>query len=97
MKCTTIKEGVECGFITVAGCSFTGGACHLVVEACEGCDHIVEFPTGLYCSAYANPRAKWANGVCNFATHRRSDNGADASAAQKVNPLKQSKRLARTS
>ncbi len=97
MKCTTIKEDIECGFMTVAGCSFNGGACHPVVEACEGCNHIVEFPSGFYCTTFADPRAKWAYGVCNFATHRKSDNGAGATTAQKVNPLKHSKRMARGS
>lgn len=95
MECTTIKEGIECGFMTVAGCGFNGGACHPVVEACEGCDRIVELPSGLYCQTYADPSAKWAYGMCNFATHVKSDNGSQATGAQKVNPLKQSKRMSR--
>ena len=95
MECSTIKEGVECGFMTVAGCSFNGGTCHPVVEACEGCGHVIEMASDLYCATYADPRAKWAYGACNFATHRKADNGSSLTATQKVNPLKQSKRLAR--
>jgi hypothetical protein len=96
MKCVTIKEDMECGFMTVAGCGFNGGACYPVVEACEGCNRIVELQDGLYCMTYADPSAKWAYGHCNFATHTKSDNGSQATAGQKVNPLKQSKRMARS-
>lgn len=95
MKCTTIKDGIDCGFMTVAGCGFNGGACHPVVEACEGCDHIIELPEGLFCKTYPEPSAKWSYGVCNFATHAKADNGGQATAAQKINPLKASKRGAR--
>lgn len=95
MKCETVKEGMDCSFMTVAGCSFNGGACHPVVEACEGCQHILELPGGVYCRTYADPRAKWAYGLCNFATHVRAKNGSQATSAQKVNPLKLSKRRAK--
>lgn len=89
MLCVTVKEKVECPFMTAAGCSYIGGVCQPVVEACAGCKRIAEFPTGLYCTATPDPAAKWKRGRCNLATHV-----VDAAPVNKskVNPLKASKR-----
>jgi len=37
LVCTTIKEGMECPFMTTSGCSYNGGICHEIVEECNGC------------------------------------------------------------
>ena len=91
MVCTSVKEGLECFFMTKKGCKFNGGTCHIIVEACEGCQKVAEYPTGNYCSVFPDPAAKWHAGNCNMATHLiatiKKENG-------KVNPLKASKRHA---
>jgi hypothetical protein len=91
MVCQTIKTGTECIFMAKNGCTYNGGKCHPVVESCQGCDRIVQYPTGPYCNSYSEPRLKWVNGPCNFATHVKkvqTNNGA----TKKLNPLKASKR-----
>jgi hypothetical protein len=87
MQCTTIKNGVECNFMSARGCSYTSGACNAVVEQCTGCARIVEFPSGKFCATYADPGAKWAFGTCNFATHIEM---AKPQEHKPVNPLKAS-------
>jgi hypothetical protein len=89
MVCTTVKKGVECIFMTKRGCEFNGGTCHPVVDQCHGCQRIVEYPTGRFCMSFPDPAIKWKNGVCNMATHMRSQTTAEN---HKVNPLKASKR-----
>jgi hypothetical protein len=90
MVCQTIKTGTECIFMTKKGCTYNGGKCHPVVEQCQGCERIVEYPTGHYCNSYSEPRLKWLNSSCNFATHiKRAQINNDA---KKLNPLKASKR-----
>ena len=74
------------------GCSFNGGACHQIIEACEGCGYIMEQGDGKYCQLYADPTMKWAMGRCNFATHVKTEVQASA---QRLNPLKASKRSQR--
>jgi hypothetical protein len=91
MICQTIKAGTECIFMKKSGCTYNGGQCHPIVEACQGCDRIVQFPTGSYCNSYCEPRLKWMNGSCNLATHvKKAQNNAGA--VKKLNPLKASKR-----
>lgn len=91
MVCQTVKEGTDCFFMTKKGCEFNGGTCYAIVENCEECDRIKEYPAGKYCSSYPHPEIKWQNGKCNFATHVKEE-------AQKggrtVNALKASKRRA---
>lgn len=91
MTCTTMKEGKSCIFMKKSGCSYNGGQCHLVVEACEGCDHVEVYAAGTFCSIFAEPELRWLSGACNMATHVERDAQDDAS-AKKVNPLKASKR-----
>lgn len=94
MKCTTVKEGMECIFMQPKGCTFNGGACHPVIDKCNGCARIMELPSGNYCQVFPDPAAKWANGnTCSMATHLR--NVSRGSRAHMVNPLKASKRLAK--
>lgn len=92
MRCSTVKEGQDCFFMTKKGCTFNGGTCHIIVEACEGCHKVTEYPTGNYCVVFPDPAAKWRTGACNMASHlqatAKKENG-------KVNPLKASKRAAR--
>ncbi len=92
MVCTTLKEGTECYFMSKKGCQFNGGNCHPIVEQCEGCQKVKEFPTGKFCLSFPEPTIKWRVGTCNMATHlmatKSKGNG-------KLNPLKASKRKAR--
>ncbi len=91
MHCTTIKDGTDCVFMSAAGCSYNGTRCHPVVDHCEGCARIKEYPTGRYCSASPDPPVKWVRGLCNIATHIKKEEKVEA---LKVNPLKASKRAA---
>jgi len=91
MVCQTVKKGTECFFMTKKGCNFNGGTCHPIVEKCEGCDRIIEYPSGKYCSTYPHPEIKWQNGRCNFATHVKD---AAQKGNKKLNALKASKRKA---
>ncbi len=90
MKCTTVRKGEECVFMTPNGCSFNGGCCYEIVEACSGCSRCKEYEGGWYCTVAPDPAAKWKNGSCNLATHVASG-GAEKS--QKINPIKASKRM----
>ena len=89
MVCTTIKEGLECPFMTKKGCSYNGGICHKIVDQCNGCNRGAEFSSGWYCTACPDPSLKWGNGPCNFASHLSA---APAAKKTKINPLKASKR-----
>ncbi len=89
MDCTTVKPGVECAFMTKKGCSFNGGACHQIIEECDGCNRSSDFPGGWYCAACPDPSIKWKTGKCNMATHVKD---ANKTKTFKVNPLKASKR-----
>ena len=89
MVCTTIREGMECPFMTANGCSYNGGICHEIIEQCNGCNRSSEFSSGWFCTACPDPGLKWKVGKCNMATHVSSEsNGSKA----KINPLKASKR-----
>jgi hypothetical protein len=93
MVCASVKQGVECFFMSKNGCQFNGGNCHPIVEACGGCQKVKEFPTGKFCLIFPEPATKWRSGKCNMATHVQSS--APAKEPVKVNPLKASKRAAR--
>ncbi len=92
MLCKTVKEGFECVFMTKKGCNFNGGSCHPIVEKCEGCDRCVEYSSVKYCMMYPDPAGKWAVGGCPSATHIEK---TAEEVAQKINPLKASKRGSR--
>ena len=91
MLCQTVKEGFECVFMSKKGCSFNGGSCHPIIEKCEGCSRIIEYSSVKYCMMYPDPAGKWNVGGCPSATHIKK--GA-METAQKINPLKASKRKA---
>ena len=91
MQCITLKEGVECAFMTNKGCNFNGGRCHTVVDQCEGCSRTLTASEGIFCTVAPSPATKWARGKCNFATHMERK---VAEQNQKLNPLKASKRAA---
>jgi hypothetical protein len=76
--------------MTAAGCSFNGGACYEIVEACSGCGRSVQVESSWYCSAAPDPSVKWKNGKCNLATHVAAES---TEKAQKINPIKASKRM----
>ena len=92
MICATIKEGVECPFMSAKGCSYNGGICHQIVEQCQGCNRGAEFASGWYCTSCPDPSVKWKNGNCNMASHISTANVGEK---VKLNPLKASKRGAR--
>lgn len=89
MICDTIRKGAECGFMSANGCSYNGGACHELVEACQGCGRSSELDSGWYCTACPEPAIKWKNGNCNLATHVTT---TTTTSKTKLNPLKASKR-----
>ncbi|MGE4543948.1 MAG: PxxKW family cysteine-rich protein [Pedobacter sp.] len=89
MKCETILPGTECTFWSKNGCIFEGNSCQPIVEACQGCERVVESTIGPVCSAYPCPERKWAQGLCNLATHKKIE---IQTSTQKVNPLKASKK-----
>jgi uncharacterized protein DUF6811 len=92
MICTTIRNGVECAFMSANGCTYNGGLCHEIIENCNGCNRASEFSSGWYCTACPEPSVKWKNGNCNLASHiTRENNGKKV----KINPLKASKRARR--
>lgn len=90
MICTTIRQGSECPFMTQAGCSYNGGRCLEIVEACRGCNRTVQFSTGTYCTSCPDPNLKWKNGNCNMASHVSL--ATETETKTKINPLKASKR-----
>lgn len=87
--CTTVRENMECPFMTAKGCSYNGGICHEIVEQCNGCNRTAELTTGWYCTACPDPSRKWKNGNCNFASHVIVVSNVTKT---KINPLKASKR-----
>ncbi len=89
MVCQTIREGSECVFMTKKGCGFNGGSCHNVVDECGECTKIIESPTGKHCMIYPDPASKWAFGGCPSASHNKL---VKTEKAEKINPLKASKR-----
>lgn len=91
MLCQTVKEGIECTFMTKSGCSFTDGSCRTIIEGCIGCNKVVEYPTGQYCKVYADPASRWIVGKCAIASHVTREL---KESTQKINPLKASKRAA---
>ncbi|MFC1489366.1 PxxKW family cysteine-rich protein [Thermodesulfobacteriota bacterium] len=92
MVCTTVKNGMECPFMTAKGCSYNGGICHEIVEQCNGCNRSTKMSAGWYCAACPDPALKWKNGDCNIASHVIT---ASAAPTAKINPLKASKRKGR--
>ena len=88
MLCQTIKQGKECFLMSKQGCSYNGGGCHPVVEACVGCNKKMSTPHGDYCQCCPDPQVKWKNGNCNHATHVKRE----SEKVVKLNPLKASKR-----
>lgn len=90
MICETIKRGVECVFMKKTGCSYNGGRCYPIVDKCEGCSRITEFPSGKYCSSFTEPVLKWLKGNCPMATHVKKV--VEEPNQKKLNPLKASKR-----
>ncbi|NLN39643.1 MAG: hypothetical protein GX155_08610 [Smithella sp.] len=88
MLCDTVKKGVECGFMSKKGCSYSGGTCHPVIDRCDDCNKISQFETGMYCKVYPEPQVKWITGNCPSASHIK----IEIKEAQKINPMKVSKR-----
>ncbi len=91
MHCVSVKPGIDCTFMTKKGCSFNGGHCKPVVDACNGCERTLQVEIGSFCASFPDPDLKWRRGPCNLATHAK--NGRKE-AQVKINPLKASKRMA---
>lgn len=89
MVCETVKQGMECSFMSKQGCQFNGGSCHPVVEQCEGCQRVLDLPTGKFCMIFPDPAIKWRLGTCSMASHIKAEKGTKGG---KINPLKASKR-----
>jgi hypothetical protein len=92
MICEVIKIGRECAFMTKKGCNFNGGKCYPIVDRCQGCERVADFPTGKFCIVCPDPAAKWSARDCNLATHVLKEKSPEA--AKEINPLKASKRKA---
>ena len=90
--CQTVKVGEACAFWKKTGCSYNGGSCKQVVEACEGCDRVRVYTAGSYCISVTEPFLKWKRGICNLATHAKKVNVVES--GKMLNPLKASKRKA---
>ena len=86
--CETTRKGKKCTFMSTQGCSFNGGSCAEIIEACTGCNRSEEHDAGWFCAAFPEPSVKWKNGNCNLATHLQQT----AEAKSKINPIKASKR-----
>ncbi len=70
-----------------------GVECFPIIDKCEGCERTREHEGTKFCTSYPIPERKWAQKVCNFATHVKAE--IDKTGKVKVNPLKASKRAAR--
>ena len=96
LACNTIKQGKECVFMKKNGCTYNGGHCHTVVEACEGCDNIESIEENSYCAIFAEPSLKWNVGYCNMSTNGNGkEDDTQGEGSKKLNPLKASKRSMR--
>lgn len=91
MICTTVKAGFDCAFMTKSGCSHMNNSCHVIIDKCDGCGKIFDYESGKYCKVYPGPEGKWLNGRCPSATHVK----LEIKEAQKINPLKASKRASK--
>jgi hypothetical protein len=91
MICETVKKGTECLFMKKTGCSYNGGQCYPVVEECEGCSRVLDFDMGRFCISFPYPAQKWQKSSCPMSSHVKKGQKVDA---QKINPLKASKRNA---
>jgi hypothetical protein len=91
MICKTVKAGFECAFMTKNGCGHINGICQVVIDKCEGCGKILDYEASKYCKVYPDPAGKWLNGRCPTATHVK----LEIKEAQKINPLKASKRASK--
>jgi hypothetical protein len=85
-----LQQAVE----TDSGLKVNGLVIEPIIDKCEGCERIREIRGVQYCSSYPKPAAKWRTGACNFATHVKAT--VDKEGKTKVNPLKASKRAARS-
>ena len=92
MVCEVIKIGRECAFMTKKGCNFNGGKCYPIVDRCQGCERVADFPAGKFCIVCPDPAAKWSGRDCNLATHIAKEKSPET--AKEINPLKASKRKA---
>lgn len=93
LKCTTVRSGSECPFMSKCGCLVIDGKCLPIVEQCKGCSRVIQYNGQTFCSSYTNPMQKWLRGKCSLATHLEKVNN---SSTKKINPLKASKMAAKS-
>ena len=91
MQCATVKEGIECSFMSKKGCEFLGGVCKPIVEQCQGCDRVREYEGQSFCNVFPDPAVKWRRKTCNMATHVKAETKAQA-AKVRVGQQKQKKK-----
>jgi hypothetical protein len=91
MQCETIKTGTECNFMAKTGCAFSGGACRIILDKCEGCDRVLSLAGKSYCQTFPDPSVRWRLGNCSMATHIRGESKNDASKVR-VGQQKQKKK-----
>ncbi len=65
-----------------------------VVDACKGCENIIEVDGTSYCKSYASPESIWMLGDCPIATHIERVELSKTQTKTR-NPLKASKKAAR--
>jgi hypothetical protein len=92
IKCETVRKDFNCQFMKASGCVFPGGMCIPVVPECEGCTNKEMYEDETYCKSYMNPASKWLSGRCPMCTVKINVKVVE----QKINPIKASKKLAKT-
>ncbi|MFO8111589.1 MAG: PxxKW family cysteine-rich protein, partial [Desulfosalsimonadaceae bacterium] len=55
LVCETTRKGKKCTFMTAQGCSFNGGSCAEIIEACNGCARSEQQENGWFCTAFPDP------------------------------------------
>ncbi|HQM44441.1 MAG TPA: PxxKW family cysteine-rich protein [Smithellaceae bacterium] len=73
------------------GCTFIGSSCAPIIDKCMECNKVFEYESGKYCKVYPDPKSKWMKGNCPTASHIK----IEIKEAQKINPLKASKRASK--
>lgn len=90
--CKTNRKNFKCPFMKSSGCVFPGGSCKPITSQCIGCTNTVIYEDVVYCKSYMNTESKWLSGRCPLCTVKIEVKVVE----QKINPLKASKKAARS-